>query len=41
MSFLVEQKIGKHIYVYETQSYWDKDKKQSRQKRRYIMDPKI
>lgn len=36
MSFLVEQKIGKHIYVYETQSYWDKDKKQSRQKRRYI-----
>jgi len=36
MSFLVEQKIGKHIYVYETQSYWDKDKKQSRQKRRYV-----
>ncbi len=36
MTFLVEQKIGKHIYVYEAQCYWDKNKKQSRQKRRYV-----
>jgi len=36
MSFLVEQKVGKHIYVYETVSYWDKEKKQPRQKRRCL-----
>ena len=36
MSYRIEQKIGKHIYVYEAQSYWDSDKKQARQKRKYL-----
>ncbi len=36
MSYIVEQRIGKHIYLYEVQSYWDSFKKQPRQKRRYI-----
>lgn len=33
MSFTIEQKVGKHIYVYEVTSYWDKEKQQPRQKR--------
>ncbi len=33
MSFKVEQKIKDKTYVYEVTSYWDRDKKQSRQKR--------
>jgi hypothetical protein len=36
MSFLVEQKVGRHIYVYETVSYWDKAKKQPRRERRCL-----
>lgn len=36
MSYIIEQKIGKHVYVYEVESYWDSQKKQPRQKRRYI-----
>ena len=36
MSFRVEQKVGNNIYVYEAKSYWDKEKKQSRQKRKFI-----
>jgi len=36
MGYTIEQKIGKHIYIYEVQSYWDPVKKQPRQKRRYI-----
>ncbi len=36
MSFRVEQKVGNNIYVYEATSYWDKEKKQSRQKRKFI-----
>lgn len=36
MSFRVNQKIGKHVYVYKVESYWDKEKKQSRQKRIYL-----
>lgn len=36
MAYMVEQKVGKHIYVYETVSYWDKAKKQPRQKRRCL-----
>jgi transposase len=36
MSFRVEQKVGKHIYLYEVESYWDKEKKQPRQKRTYL-----
>ncbi len=36
MSYIVEQKINGRIYLYEAESYWDKNKKQSRQKRTYI-----
>ena len=36
MSYIVEQKIKNRIYLYEVNSYWDKNKKQSRQKRKYI-----
>jgi len=36
MTYWVEQKIGKNVYVYEVASYWDSEKKQARQKRRYI-----
>jgi transposase len=36
MSYTIEQKIKGKIYLYKVESYWDKDKKQSRQKRRYI-----
>jgi transposase len=36
MSYIVEQKIKGNIYLYEVESYWDKDKKQARQKRTYI-----
>jgi transposase len=36
MSYVVEQKIRGHIYLYEVQAYWDSEKKQSRQKRRYL-----
>lgn len=36
MSFRVEQKVGNNTYVYEATSYWDKEKKQSRQKRKFI-----
>ncbi|MFH0734602.1 MAG: IS1634 family transposase [bacterium] len=41
MSFRVEKKEGNNIYVYETRSIWNKEKKQSRQKRVYlgIKDP--
>jgi len=36
MAFIVEQKIKGRIYLYNVESYWDKEKKQSRQKRTYI-----
>lgn len=36
MAYRVEQKIGRHIYLYEARSYWDPEKKQSRQKRKYL-----
>ena len=36
MSYIVEQKIKGNIYLYRVESYWDKDKKQSRQKRTYL-----
>lgn len=36
MSYIIEQKIKGKIYLYNVDSYWDKDKKQSRQKRSYI-----
>ena len=36
MSYIVEQKINGRIYLYKVDSYWDKTKKQARQKRTYI-----
>jgi len=36
MSFRIEQKVGKHVYFYEVESYWDKSKKQPRQKRTFL-----
>jgi transposase len=36
MSYVVEQKVGESIYLYEATSYWDPQKKQSRQKRIYL-----
>ncbi len=42
MSYVVEQKIGNGVYLYEVEAYWDKEKGQARQKRRYlgVKDPK-
>ena len=42
MSYRIEQKVKNHIYLYDVESYWDKEKKQSRQKRTYVgkKDPK-
>lgn len=42
MAFQHEQQIGRYKYVYEVESYWDKEKKQSRQRRTYLgrRDPK-
>ena len=36
MSFIVHQKVRDKTYVYEAESYWDSEKKQSRQRRRYL-----
>ena len=36
MSYVIEQKVGNHIYFYEVTSYWDPQKKQPRQKRKYL-----
>ena len=36
MSYIVEQKIKGKIYLYKVEAYWDKDKKQSRQRRTYV-----
>lgn len=36
MSYIIKQKIGKYVYVYEAESYWDCDKQQPRQRRRYL-----
>ena len=38
MSYTIEQKIGNHTYLYEVESYWDPEKKQPRQRRKYL-DP--
>lgn len=42
MSYIIEKKVANSIYFYEVTSYWDPDKKQPRQKRRYLgkKDPK-
>ena len=36
MPFTIEQKIKGRIYVYEVESYWDKEKKKTRQRRKYL-----
>ncbi len=36
MTYIIEQKVGNNIYVYEVESYWDKEKKQPRQRRNYL-----
>lgn len=36
MSYIIEQKIKGHVYLYEVQSYWDPVKKQARQRRKYV-----
>lgn len=36
MAFIIEQEAKGRIYVYKVVSYWDKDKKQPRQKREYL-----
>jgi hypothetical protein len=36
MSFTIEQKIGHHTYLYEVESYWDPEKKQPKQRRKYL-----
>ncbi len=36
MTYLVKQKIRGHTYVYEAENFWDPEKKQSRQKRKYL-----
>jgi transposase len=36
MTYIVKQKIHGRIYAYEAENYWDSEKKQSRQKRRYL-----
>jgi len=36
MSYIIEQKIRGNIYLYEVESYWDKAKKQARQRRKYL-----
>ena len=36
MSYIVKQKIGNKYYAYEVESYWDKEKKQPRQRRKYL-----
>lgn len=36
MSYIIEQKIKGRIYLYEVESYWDSEKKQPRQRRKYL-----
>ena len=36
MSYIVEQTVKGHIYLYSVDSYWGKEKKQPRQRRTYI-----
>jgi hypothetical protein len=36
MSYIVEQTVKGHAYLYSVDSFWDKDKKQPRQRRTYI-----
>lgn len=36
MSYIIEKAVGNNIYLYEVTSFWDPQKKQSRQKRTYL-----
>jgi transposase len=36
MAYIVERKVNGNIYLYETESYWDKEKKQPRQRSKYL-----
>ena len=36
MAYRVERKVNGNIYLYETESYWDKEKKQPRQRSKYL-----
>jgi len=36
MVYIIEQKIKNRIYLYEVESFWNKEKKQARQKRKYL-----
>jgi transposase len=36
MSYIVHQKIRGKVYAYEAEGYWDSEKKQARQKRKYL-----
>ena len=36
MAYTVEQKVKGHVYLYRVESYWDKEKRQSRQRRVYL-----
>ncbi len=36
MTYIVKQKIRGRTYAYEAENFWDPEKKQSRQKRRYL-----
>lgn len=36
MTYMVKQKIRGKTYAYEVESYWDPEKKQARQKRKYL-----
>ena len=36
MSYIVERNINGNIYQYEVESYWDKEKKQPRQRSKYL-----
>lgn len=36
MPYIIEKKVGSSIYLYEVKSYWDSEKKQARQIRKYL-----
>lgn len=36
MAYIIRQKIKGRVYLYEVESYWDSEKKQPRQRRKYL-----
>ena len=36
MAYIVERKIRGHIYLYKVEAYWDREKKQARQRSTYL-----